>query len=419
MHEPKGRYLPLDRPARVHRRSGAFRAQDPVGPGQPDVRRLGAGAIRGSGILSRPSWSCLFMKAYALVGAEHAPLRRSYLEFPWPRLYEHPWMNCAWRSSGTYQGEEGRLRGPVPGARAAVAHAASDGPRVVQERAPGEGRFYRQALRFSKVPRPVRRFIWWSTLNVSGFKRCKRFGTFGLSSATAPRRRADPPDLAADDHADVTGRSTRGRPRDGQADLRPSSSGRRVRRPTTRRDRRGPQRIDPRRTSSGPRTGVRARTPRNVEPLLKPHLPGVARLRALPPPSRPPPTRSSRKPKTTNSDFSPYSLEDGSRGRWGGSIFDDPPIAGGRSPRNAVCSRSRARRGRCDFVLGGRRPGAVRTLSSGPAAAWRFRGIDWWTQLQFSSVTPRDAPATGSHARVGTPRRTGSRSTSSPTPCAP
>jgi hypothetical protein len=42
--------------------------------------------------------------------------------------------------------------------------------------------FYRQALRFSRVPTPVRRAFWWATLNLSGYKRCKRFGTFGLSS---------------------------------------------------------------------------------------------------------------------------------------------------------------------------------------------------------------------------------------------
>ena len=38
------------------------------------------------------------------------------------------------------------------------------------------------ALRFSHAPTPVRRLLWWSTLNISGYKRCKRFGTFGLSS---------------------------------------------------------------------------------------------------------------------------------------------------------------------------------------------------------------------------------------------
>src|SRR5262249_42229889 len=41
---------------------------------------------------------------------------------------------------------------------------------------------YRRALKFSRVPRPIRRAFWWSTLNVSGYKRAKRFGTFGLSS---------------------------------------------------------------------------------------------------------------------------------------------------------------------------------------------------------------------------------------------
>ena len=42
--------------------------------------------------------------------------------------------------------------------------------------------FYRMALRFSKVPAPLRRLLWWGTLNMSGLKRSKRFGTFGLSS---------------------------------------------------------------------------------------------------------------------------------------------------------------------------------------------------------------------------------------------
>ena len=42
--------------------------------------------------------------------------------------------------------------------------------------------FYRMALRFSQAPTPIRRLLWWGTLNISGHKRCKRFGTFGLSS---------------------------------------------------------------------------------------------------------------------------------------------------------------------------------------------------------------------------------------------
>ena len=48
------------------------------------------------------------MKAYALVGRRTT--RRSagaLLEFPWPRLYEHPWMNCALAIERSYQGEQG------------------------------------------------------------------------------------------------------------------------------------------------------------------------------------------------------------------------------------------------------------------------------------------------------------------------
>ncbi len=42
--------------------------------------------------------------------------------------------------------------------------------------------FFRQTMRYSSVPTPFRRFMWWMTLNVDGWKKAKRFGTFGLSS---------------------------------------------------------------------------------------------------------------------------------------------------------------------------------------------------------------------------------------------
>ena len=74
------------------------------------------------------------MKAYALVGAEHAPLRRSLLEFPWPRLYEHPWMNCALAIERTYQGEEGVFVGIFRAPEQQTLDPASAGRGVVQER---------------------------------------------------------------------------------------------------------------------------------------------------------------------------------------------------------------------------------------------------------------------------------------------
>jgi hypothetical protein len=40
---------------------------------------------------------------------------------------------------------------------------------------------FRQALRLSRFPRPLRRFVWWIALNWWGRKRAHYFGTFGLS----------------------------------------------------------------------------------------------------------------------------------------------------------------------------------------------------------------------------------------------
>src|SRR5262245_46529093 len=37
-----------------------------------------------------PSWSAIFIKAFSLVATRFPELRRSYMLFPWPRLYEHP-----------------------------------------------------------------------------------------------------------------------------------------------------------------------------------------------------------------------------------------------------------------------------------------------------------------------------------------
>ena len=106
MHEPKGRYLPIAGPRRFIGDLVHFAHRIPSAPVSRlfDVTALAEPRVRHA---ARPSWSCLFMKAYALVGKEHPPLRRSLLEFPWPRLYEHPWMNCSLAIERTYQGEEG------------------------------------------------------------------------------------------------------------------------------------------------------------------------------------------------------------------------------------------------------------------------------------------------------------------------
>lgn len=181
MHELKGFSLPITGPRRFIIDLIHFARQV---PSTPVARTVNVSALVGprSDHPSRPSWQVLFMKAYALVGANHPPLRRALLQFPWSRLYEHPWMNCALAIERSYQGEPGvfvgMFRAPEQQTIAQLQEAIS-----WYKHQPLESvGVYRLALRVSRAPRPIRRLLWWSTLNVSGFKRAKRFGTFGLTS---------------------------------------------------------------------------------------------------------------------------------------------------------------------------------------------------------------------------------------------
>jgi hypothetical protein len=181
MHEPKGRILPLTGPRRFIIDLVHFARQV---PSTPVSRVVNVSALMQPRAAhpSRPSWALLFMKAYALVGLDHPPLRRALLEFPWPRIYEHPWMNCALAIERTFQGDQGVFVGLFRAPEQQTICQLQQALEFYKNQPLDRVGVYRRALKFSRVPRPIRRAFWWATLNVSGFKRAKRFGTFGLTS---------------------------------------------------------------------------------------------------------------------------------------------------------------------------------------------------------------------------------------------
>jgi hypothetical protein len=130
----------------------------------------------------RPGWTVLFTKAMALVARVHPELRRSYMEFPRPRFYEHPSSIVALNVERQV-GEEMvvaqcLIRRPddrsLVDLDAIVRHFQSE---------PVENlRWYRRALTMSKTPWPIRPFVWWGSLNLLGRIRCHNFGTFSVSS---------------------------------------------------------------------------------------------------------------------------------------------------------------------------------------------------------------------------------------------
>src|SRR3954469_535099 len=181
MHEPKGHSLPITGPRRFVIDLVHFARQV---PSTPVARIINVSALSGprNDHPAKPSWQVLFMKAYALVGANHPPLRRALLQFPWPRLYEHPWMNCALAIERSYLGEHGVFVGLFRAPEQQTIDQLQEALSWYKHQPLEKVGVYRRALRVSRAPTVVRRLLWWSTLNISGFKRAKRFGTFGLTS---------------------------------------------------------------------------------------------------------------------------------------------------------------------------------------------------------------------------------------------
>src|SRR5262249_27760864 len=106
----------------------------------------------------RPSWTAIFLRAYGLLSEKHAALRRAYIPYPWPHLYEHPHSKCAVLVEREWEGESvvlgAKIHTPERQSLAAI-----DGHLHTFRQAPvlSVGCF-RQMVRFGRLPWLIRRF---------------------------------------------------------------------------------------------------------------------------------------------------------------------------------------------------------------------------------------------------------------------
>jgi hypothetical protein len=129
---------------------------------------------------TKPSWTVLFLKGYALLAEETPELRRAYVKFPWPQLYEYPLSVASIAHEREHDGERVVLLSLIkdPEHRSiaeleALVQAARSRPVL-------EVKEFRRALSIARVPTPIRRVLMWLGLNI-GRQRANRFGTFQLS----------------------------------------------------------------------------------------------------------------------------------------------------------------------------------------------------------------------------------------------
>ncbi|HEY4312846.1 MAG TPA: hypothetical protein VGN12_25575 [Pirellulales bacterium] len=156
-------------------------------PSVPSERRMRLAELIAARRLrpNRISWCAIFLKAYAIVSAERPELRRAYMPYIWPHLYEHPFNVASFSLERSYRGEEGvffaKVRQPellsLEELDALVRHRKQAPVESIPE--------FRQAMRLSSLPAPVRRLIWSLGLYSDGGYRAHFFGTFAVSAAAS------------------------------------------------------------------------------------------------------------------------------------------------------------------------------------------------------------------------------------------
>lgn len=129
----------------------------------------------------RPSWVAMTAKAFALVAMRRPELRRAYLSWPRPRLYEHPHSVLATIVEREIDGETAVLAALRPYPESQSIAELSNWLRDCKVKPVVEIPSFRRALRVARWPTPARRCAWWAALQWSGRRRARQFGTFGIS----------------------------------------------------------------------------------------------------------------------------------------------------------------------------------------------------------------------------------------------
>jgi hypothetical protein len=175
----RGRSLPLSIPRRIVTDLMRFAIRVPTAPVH---RRMKLGAVLAARAqrAERPPWTAIFAKGYAMVAQDVPELRRAYLPYPWPHLYEYPVSVAAIAVERDFGGERAAFGCIIPdpvslrldeiGAK--IAHAAQAPIDEIPD--------FRRALQGGRLPLPLRRFLMWLALNI-GEQRGKYMGTFAIA----------------------------------------------------------------------------------------------------------------------------------------------------------------------------------------------------------------------------------------------
>ena len=131
---------------------------------------------------SKISWVALFAKAYSMAGEQIPQLRQAWVPLPRPHLYEHPHSECAVIVEREFEGEMCVFTSAVRSPEATSLADITGHIRRFRDEPVWSVNGFRVLIRLAKLPAFMRWLMLFWYLGWTGRKKCKRFGTFAISS---------------------------------------------------------------------------------------------------------------------------------------------------------------------------------------------------------------------------------------------
>jgi hypothetical protein len=178
----RGQWLPLSPARRLVTDLMRFAAAIPSVPSQRmvDLSELIAARARWR---VRPAWAAIFAKAYGQTAQEFPELRRIYLKWPWPHLYEYPTSVAAITVERIHRGEPWVMLRLVKDPHALRIADIDAIIRQAVEAPVDEIKDFRRMVAFARLPGIVRRPLVWVGYNI-GRQRPNYFGTFAVTAVS-------------------------------------------------------------------------------------------------------------------------------------------------------------------------------------------------------------------------------------------
>ena len=181
MPQPTGFYLPLSPPRRL---MGDFLHFAGKVPSAPVERRMNLAPLVAARDRAspKPGWCSIFTKAWGFACAAHPALRRSYLSFPLPRLYQHPTNVATIAVERPYGGDDAVFFIQMTQPERQPLLEIDKRLKWFKDRPLDSAAVLVRQMKLAALPRPLRRLLWWSALNLSGRRRARLLGTYGVTA---------------------------------------------------------------------------------------------------------------------------------------------------------------------------------------------------------------------------------------------